>query len=185
MDVLIRVACALDAQAVNETYDYYIDHTVATFNEVHKSVAEREREILHLLEMYPFLIAQDENGTFLGFACAEPFRAQSGYRFMPELTIYLHPDAPKGCGIGSRLYEKLLDLLARQGFASAVAVLFGGNAESLALHRRLGFEQAAFLPQAAYKHGRWLDMCIMRRQLNVFAESPAEPLPFPRFKNNV
>lgn len=178
MDVLIRTACAADAQIVNNIYDYYIDHTVATFNERHKTVAEREAEIVSILRMYPFLIAEDESDAFLGFACAEPFRPQTGYRFMPELTIYLHPDVPKGAGIGSRLYEKLLALLEKQGFASAVAVLYGGNEESLALHRRFGFEQAALIPQAAYKQGRWLDMRIMRKALCGFADHPAEPIPF-------
>jgi len=185
MDVLIRFGNASDARNVNRTYDYYIDHTAATFNEVHKSVEEREQEMTQLLKMYPFLIAEDESGTFLGFACAEPFRAQSGYRFMPELTIYLHPDAPKGCGIGSLLYEKLLWLLTKQGFASAVAVLYAGNEESLALHRRFGFEQAALIPQAAYKHGRWLDARIMRKELNGFDGCPVEPVPFPQIKNDL
>lgn len=185
MKVVIRAACAADAQAVNETYDHYIDNTVATFNERRKTLEERKQEIVSLLQMYPFLVAEDEDGAFLGFACAEPFRAQSGYRFMPELTIYLHPSAPKGCGVGTRLYEKLLALLQRQGFASAVAVVYGGNAESLALHRRFGFTQAALIPQAAYKHGRWLDMCILRKALCGFAGEPAEPMPFSHFQNDL
>ena len=185
MDVLIRAACLADARVVNEVYDYYIDNTVATFNELHKTVEERENELVSILGMYPFLVAEDEKGAFLGFACAEPFRSQTGYRFIPELTIYLHPSAPKRCGIGTKLYEKLLMLLKAQGFASAVAVVYGGNAESLALHRRFGFEQMALMPNAAYKHGMWLDMCILRKELCGFADCPAEPVPFPHLQNKV
>ncbi len=183
MTVQIRTACVSDARSINEVFDHYIDHSVATFNEKHKTVAERENELQRLLKMYPFLIAEDEHGRLLGFACAEPFRAQSGYRFMPELTIYLHPDAPKGCGIGSRLFEELFRLLRTQGFACAISVVEGGNEASLALHRRFGFQEVGFLFHSAYKHGRWLDTRILLKTLCGFADPPREPIPFAQIQN--
>lgn len=178
MPFRIRIASPADAAEINAIYQHYIDHTLATFNEVNKSVQERACEIASLLEHYPFLAAEDENGVFLGFACAEPFRPQTGYRFTAELTIYLHPDAPKGTGIGTALYEQLLPILTQQGYCTAVGVLYGGNARSLALHRKFGFEEAALLRRFGYKHGQWLDARIMRKVLNPDTESPGEPVPF-------
>lgn len=185
MNIHIRIASVTDAQAVNDVYEYYIRHTLATFSEVNKTVEMRAQEIETLLENYPFLIAEDESGRFLGFACAEPFRPQSGYRYTAELTIYLHPDVPRHCGIGAALYEKLLFMLAQQGYCMAVGVLYGKNEESRKLHQRFGFEEAMLLPNAAYKHGQWLDMRIMKKTLRPFDERPALPVPFSKYRKKL
>lgn len=185
MTACIRIASAKDAQTVNDIYDYYIDHTVATFNEVKKTVEMRAAEMKEILEDYPFLIAEDENGRFLGFACAESFRPQTGYRYTVELTIYLHPDAPRHCGIGSALYEKLLAILADQGYCTAIGVLHGGNEESLQLHKKFGFEDVLLLPNAAFKHGRWLSMRIVKKTLCPYSEHPSPPLRFCEYQKRL
>jgi len=48
MNVSIRIASASDAQKVHEIYEYYIDHTVATFNEYNKTVDEDVKEPLKI-----------------------------------------------------------------------------------------------------------------------------------------
>lgn len=181
----IRIAHPADAQMINDIYQYYIDNTEATFNETNKTVEQRAQEIETLLRDYPFLMAEDENGVCLGFACAEPFRAQSGYRFTVELTIYLHPDAPRRSGIGTALYARLLQILTEQGYHMALGVLYGGNTESLALHNCFGFEEVLLLPRAAYKHGRWLDMRMMKKQLLPYEETPALPIPFCEYRKRL
>lgn len=178
MAVRIRIASPADAAAIHDIYEHYIQHTVATFNEHNRSVEEQADEIAALLEHYPFLIAEDENGVFLGFACGEPFRPQSGYRFTVELTIYLHPCTPKRAGVGSALYDVLLHMLAEQGYHTAVGVLYAGNKESLALHRKFGFKECALLRRFAYKHGQWLDARLMQKALIPCVNAPAEPIPF-------
>ena len=181
----IRIASALDAQAVNAIYAYYYQHTLFTFNEINKTDEERAQEIERLLERYPFLIAEDEDGRCLGFACGEPYRAQSGYRFTVELTIYLHPDAPRSCGLGTALYGELLRMLTEQGYYTAYGVLFSENEASLRLHQRFGFEKLARLPHTAYKHGRWLDALIVQKCLNPCETPAVEPIPFSEYRKRL
>lgn len=184
MEIVLRVATVADAAAVNETYGYYIKHSLANFGEQNKTIDERAREIEELLHMYPFFIAEDQCGTFLGFACAEPYRPKSGYRYTAELTIYLHPDTPKGSGIGTALYKKLLACLNAQGFRIALGVLYADNQASLALHRRFGFQQVGELRRCCYKHGQWVDAVILEKTLNPFDEQPAELIPFSEYREN-
>jgi phosphinothricin acetyltransferase len=47
-----------------------------------------------------------------------------------------------------------------------VAVIDARNESSIALHQRLGFSLAGRLPQAGFKHGRWLDQVNMVLLLN-------------------
>jgi phosphinothricin acetyltransferase len=40
-----------------------------------------------------------------------------------------------------------------------------GNAGSIALHARLGFEHVGVLRQVGFKHGQWVDTVLMQRSL--------------------
>ena len=181
----IRVASTADARAVNEIYAYYYEHTLCSFNESNKSDDERAHEIETLLERYPFLIAEGEDGACLGFACGEPYRAQTGYRFTVELTIYLHPSAPKGQGIGTALYAELLRMLTEQGYYTAYGVLFSENEASIRLHRHFGFEKLALLPHTAFKHGRWVDALIMQKVLKSREDAANEPIFFSEYRKRL
>lgn len=178
MKVCLRIATPQDAQLVHDTYGHYIVTSTATFNEVNPSVETHAKDIQAQLETYPYLIAENEAGRFLGYACTEPFRPQTGYRYFAELTIFLAPDAPRRSGVGSRLYQALLPFLERQGFRQVVAVITSTNEGSLALHRSFGFTEAARLTRSGYKHGQWLDAVWMVKQLNPFDPSPAPITPF-------
>lgn len=184
MNVQLRIATPDDAPIIHDIYGYYINHTVATFNEVNKSIQKHREEIAALLEQYPFLIAEND-GQFLGFANAEPIRPQSGYRFCVELTIYLHPDTPKHSGVGKKLYSALFDILQKQGYRSAFAVLEANNEASIALHSHFGFEELVRFPNVGYKHGIWLDSLWLRKDFNVFDENPSLPIPFSIFREHL
>ena len=163
MNIRLRIATPQDAQLIHDTYGHYVLTSTATFNEVNSSVEARAEEIRSQLELYPWLIAEDETGRYLGYACAEAFLA---------------PDAPRRSGIGRRLYQALLPCLARQGFRQVVAVITSTNEGSLALHRSFGFTEATRLVRSGYKHGQWLTAVWMVKQLNSFDPSPAPITPF-------
>jgi L-amino acid N-acyltransferase YncA len=38
-----------------------------------------------------------------------------------------------------------------------------GNAGSIALHAKLGFEHVGVLREVGFKHGRWVDTVLMQR----------------------
>ena len=175
MEWKLRTITPDDAPILAQIYTYYIRNTVATFHEVPKTTDAYRRQIEELSAVYPFLVAEAD-GLFLGFANAEPFRPQSGYRYTAELTIYLHPDAPKHAGIGRRLYESILERLRQMHYVNALACISGENAASIAFHRSLGFEEMAVFPRVAYKHGRWLDAIWMRKTLLSTETQPQEPI---------
>ncbi len=185
MNVHLRIATPNDASVIYEIYDFYIANSLATFNEINKTVEERSQEIAALLETYPFLVAEDELGRFLGFANAEPFRPQSGYRYTVELTIYLHPKTPHHSGVGKLLYTALLRMLREQGFHTAYAVLWSENQESLRLHESFGFEPFARFEKTAYKHGRWLDSLYLRKTLADFTPTPSPVIPFCQYRKGL
>ena len=45
LEVVLRIASIDDAAAVNETYGYYIEHSLANFGEQNKTLEERAQEM--------------------------------------------------------------------------------------------------------------------------------------------
>ena len=105
-------------------------------------------------------------------------RPHDAYQWDVELTIYLHPHAPRRQGAGRALYAALLGLLARQGFRNAYAVITVPNEASVGLHAAFGFRQIALFERTGYKHGAWRDVMWMLLELGDFPANPQPPLPF-------
>jgi phosphinothricin acetyltransferase len=51
-----------------------------------------------------------------------------------------------------------------------VAGIEAGNAASIQLHRKLGFEQVGLLKEVGTKFGRWLDLAFLQLTLDARTE---------------
>ena len=118
---------------------------------------------------FPVLVA-DDAGSVLGFASYGDYRPWDGYLHTVEHSLYVHPDA-QGRGEGQALLGRLIERAEAQGKRVMVAGIEAGNAASVALHRRAGFEEAGRLREVGRKFGRWLDLLFMQKLL----PGPAHP----------
>lgn len=123
------------------------------------------------LQDLPVIVATGDDGAVLGFASYGPFRAREGYRLTAEHTVYVNPAAQRR-GVGRALVERLIEIATERGVHVLVGAVDADNTASLGLHRALGFETAARLPQTGTKFGRWLDLVLVARVLND-REAPA------------
>ena len=78
--------------------------------------------------------------------------------------MYVHPDA-QGRGIGRTLLDALIEHATTHGKHAMVAGIDAGNAVSVAMHRKVGFEETAVLRETGRKFGRWLDLLFMQKLL--------------------
>ena len=180
----IRLARETDLPQILAIYAPYVSDTLYSLEYTVPDSEEFTHRFRDITVQFPWLV-WEENGKILGYAYGSlPFH-RVGYSWSGEVSIYLHPDAQKGCGVGSALYEKLLALLTDQGYCTALGVLYGGNEESLRLHQKFGFEDVLLLPNAAYKHGQWLDMRIMKKTLRPYDERPSLPIPFCEYRKRL
>lgn len=177
MNTGIRIATKADAAFVHDAYGYYVEHTDITFSTENPSVEEYEAKIEKTLEIYPFYILEAD-GVPCGFTYASKFRPHDAYQWVAEGTICLAPDAPRRRGLGTMLYQKLLDTLKAQGFQAIFGVITSTNKPSIQMHLAMGFENGGLFKRMGNKCGQWLDIVYMHKTLNVLPDSATPPVSF-------
>ncbi len=162
---MIRPSAEADLAAIREIYAHHVLHGVASFEEVPPDAAEMARRRADIVGRgLPHLVAEAE-GRVLGYAYAGPYRARIAYRFTVEDSIYVGPGAT-GRGIGRLLLAALIRDSEAWGARQMVAVIGdSGNAGSIRMHARAGFQEAGTLRSVGFKHGRWVDSVLMQRPL--------------------
>lgn len=120
---------------------------------------------------YPVIGAVDADDQLLGFASYGAFRAWPAYKYSVEHSLHVER-AHRGRGIGKLLLAELIASAARQDYHMLIGGIDAQNAASIALHRRLGFQQCAHIRQAGFKFNRWLDLLFYQ----LLLKSPAHPV---------
>ena len=170
--VSVRLATPDDAADVVALYNWYVTHGTQTFQYELSTVEEYRRNIAEVLQKAPFLVACTADGRLAGYACAHPWHTRRAFAWDVETTVYCAPDV-LGQGTGRKLYTALLDLLRRQGYHNAFALITRPNPQSDAFHKALGFTRYGVEKNSGYKFGRWLDLGYWAYELNPPADPPA------------
>lgn len=147
-------------------YAHWVEHGPASFELVPPSTEEiARRRSESLAAGFPYIVAAERTGSVLGFAYVGWYRTRPAYRFACEDSVYVSPSAT-GRGIGRALLDELIVRCTAMQLRVMVAVIGdSGNAASITLHRRAGFEPAGLLRSIGWKQGRWVDSVLMSRCL--------------------
>jgi L-amino acid N-acyltransferase YncA len=163
----VRDAASGDFDAIARIYSHYVEHALATFEEIAPSVDDmRARHAAIVAAGLPYLVTEVD-GAVAGYAYASAYRPRSAYRHTIEDSVYV-ADGHGGRGIGLALLTALVERWERGPWRQMIAVIGNsGNAGSIALHARLGFEHVGVLRGVGFKHGRWVDTVLMQRALGA------------------
>ncbi len=163
-----------DWDAIARLTNVYIAGTAVHFGTEPVSGAELRDAWWPRRERYPFLVAVDGGGRFLGYAKAGTWRERAAYAWTAEVGIYVEAHA-HGRGVGTALYRELVDACRARGFQSLVGGITLPNDASCSLHESLGFRRVATFARAGWKLGAWHDVAFFQLMLGDGAAPP--PLP--------
>jgi L-amino acid N-acyltransferase YncA len=176
----IRPARREDCAAMVAIYNHYVAHDTCTYATEPEAVEARQAWFDQHGPAHPVLVAEAE-GQVVGWASLSPYNLRAGYRMTVEDSIYLQPGW-RGQGLGGALLRRLVDSARASGHHAIVACISAEQEASVALHRRLGFEDAGRLREVGHKFGRWLDVVNMQLTLprpeaavTIALESPRQP----------
>jgi phosphinothricin acetyltransferase len=153
---MIRPVQIADAPAIRDIYNYYIEHTVATFEEEPVTASVMEARIRDITAKYPWVV-WEEGGEVAGYAYAHKWHERAAYRFSAEDSIYLKAGC-EGRGIGGTLLAPVLEELKHMGIHVVMSVITLPNERSVALHEHFGFKKSARFHEIGYKMNQWLDV---------------------------
>lgn len=177
MDFEIRTATLQDAEALLAIYAPYVVNTAVTFEYEVPTIEEFQKRIYHTLEMYPFLVAQ-QNGEIVGYAYAGPFQEREAYAWAVETSIYVKQDR-KQRGIGKELYRVLEDILRLQNVLNLNAcIAYPENEDeyltrdSVCFHEHMEYQRIGEFHQCGYKFGRWYNMIWMEKHIGNHSGLP-------------
>jgi L-amino acid N-acyltransferase YncA len=159
----MRRATAGDAARIAAIYNWYILHTIITFETDVVGPQDMTNRIEEKTLNHDWLVGE-VNQEVVGYAYYGPFRAGAAYNHTVESTIYLAPES-LGKGFGRTLYAQLLESVKGRGFREAIGVIALPNPQSIALHRALGFAEVGVLKRVGYKFGRYVDVGIWQLSL--------------------
>lgn len=180
-EVTIRPATVADAQDILDIYAPYIRETAITYEYDVPSLEEFHGRIARTLDKYPYLVAEDACGHILGYAYASPFITRSACDWSVETSIYVDRDC-RGRHIGALLYEELERILKAQHVVNACAYICASYEESIAFHKKHGYEIVATFHKSGFKLGRWHDLVCMEKALGEHEVPPKDFVPYPELK---
>ena len=153
---MIRKITADDALQICDIYNYYVLNTIVTFEESAVGLAEMKKRIAETQRKLPWFV-YEENGHILGYAYASEWKSRCAYKNSLETTVYLrHGECRKG--IGSRLYQKLIDTLQSMNYHALIGGISLPNEASIALHEKMGFEKIGQFREVGNKFNEWIDV---------------------------
>ncbi|MEL6724781.1 MAG: N-acetyltransferase family protein [Pseudomonadota bacterium] len=172
--VTIRRANPGDAVFIAETYRPFVDAHYVSFELTAPNADEIARRIEAAGNLYPWLIAEDDQP--LAYAYASPHRTRPAYLTSVDVAIYAAENA-RGQGVSKRLYARLFEILTAQNYVMAFAGIVTPNDASIGVHKSLGFELVGTYPNVGFKDGAWRDTTWWGKRLAEPTTPPAKIRP--------
>lgn len=186
----IRIAAKEDAKELLAIYAPYVEKTAITFEYDVPSVQEFEERIEHILEKYPYLVAERE-GKIVGYAYASDFHSRAAYGWAVETSVYVQKDMKK-TGIGRALYEALEKILAMQNILNLNACIAYPEKvdpfltkNSVNFHEHMGYRLVGEFYKCGYKFGRWYNMVWMEKHIGEHKNNPPQVKTFDEVRKEI
>ncbi|ELZ93022.1 N-acetyltransferase GCN5 [Haloferax mucosum ATCC BAA-1512] len=172
MTVRIRAATESDLPEIRALYEPFVESTAITFAYDTPSVSDLESKLDEKTH-HPWLVCEFD-GDLVGYAYAGPVRQRDAYQWAIETSVYVAP-AFQRRGVARGLYTSLLDILDRQGYVTAFAVITTPNPASIAFHESFDFERVGRFEHVGYKHDAWHDVEWWCHDLKAGRDRPDTP----------
>lgn len=162
----IRPVTPSDAAAIAAIYAPYVTDTAITFEIEVPTAADFVQRIDTITSTHPFLVAEDADGTVVGYAYASPYKGRAAYDWTVEVSIYIDQTV-RSQGMGTALYDALEEQLSQAGIINFLACIALPNDPSIAFHTKRGYEQVAHFKGVGYKFDRWHDIIWMQKRVET------------------
>lgn len=154
---MIRDVTLADAARIAEIYNYYIEETIVTFEYDRVNENDIRQRIEKVRKKgFPYFVYEKE-GVVIGYAYLNNWRERVAYDITLETSVYLDHTLI-GSGIGSILYQELIDRARKIDIHSLIGVVSLPNEQSQKLHRKFNFDLIGNFRESGVKFGKLIDV---------------------------
>ncbi len=164
-NIALRRARAEDLDALLGLYNYYVANTHITFDVEPRTRDQRKAWLdgfSNTGRKQCFVAVKA--GQAIGWASSGPFKDRAAYDTSVETSVYLAPD-DGGKGLGRRLYQTLLDAMAKEDVHRAFGGIAQPNEASVALHLAMGYRHVGTYSEVGRKFGKFWDVAWYEKAL--------------------
>ncbi|MDR2038017.1 MAG: GNAT family N-acetyltransferase [Bacteroidales bacterium] len=153
----IRKIALEDVPAICRIYNYYIEHTVITFETSPVSENEMSQRVKSIIsDGFPYYVATI-NDKIAGYYYLNNWNNRCAYALTKEVTVYLDKECT-GNGLGTLLYQHLFENLDKEKVHVLIAGICIPNEKSVRLHEKFGFKQVSNMKEIGRKFDEWRDV---------------------------
>jgi phosphinothricin acetyltransferase len=163
MEVALLPVSVDDMEEMAEIFNYYVEHSFATYTEMPVSV-ERFEALMSFSAGYPAFVARDADGSLAGFGLLRPYSPIPAFARAAELTCFL-AEGYTGRGIGTMILQALESGAAELGIETIIATVSSLNEASLVFHIARGFAERGRLIGIGERNGRRFDVVYFQKML--------------------
>lgn len=152
-----------DRKRVMEIFNYYIVHDFSAYFEDTLPDVFFDR-LLKIVKGYPAYVAKDAKGKVVGFAFLHAYHQAPSFKETGEITYFIHPDHTNK-GLGTMLLKTLIEQAHHLNMKNILASISSKNENSIAFHKKHGFQEVGRLPRVGSKFGEEFDVVYMLLKL--------------------
>lgn len=169
----IRDAVPTDGHAIASIYNEAIERGVGTLDTQPVPAGVYVDQLASGDPRVIYLVAEERTpkGAWevVGWARIKPWSPRLGYRVAGETSVFVRSVRARR-GYGQALSEAALERAALAGYHHVTARVIADHKASVALHRRLGFDEVGVQRRIGHARGRWYDVMIMQYQVPESAD---------------
>jgi phosphinothricin acetyltransferase len=162
----VRDAREDDLEAIVAIYNASIPARLATADTVPITVESRRAWLREHDPARRPLWVVEHNGEVIAWLSLRSFYGRPAYHATAEASVYIAPTWHSR-GLGTALMQKIIARCPELGIENLVGFVFAHNGPSMAMNRKLGFEQWGFLPGVAILDGVQRDLIIVGLKIPV------------------
>lgn len=108
----------------------------------------------------------ESDKQIVGFGYINPFKPFPNFSRTGVLTYFILPEYT-GKGLGTLLYNKLIEEGLKTGISNYLANISSKNTQSINFHKKMGFETAGLFKDVADKFGSSIDVVWVQKRFDL------------------
>lgn len=153
-----------DIRACLNIYNYYIENTCYTLEINKLSLVDFTNRCLNILEKYPFIVLENDDGIILGYAYLNVFNVRDAYRRTADLSIYVSKDHLHE-HVGKLLLDEIEKEAIKCDISNIISIVTSENQNSFNFHYKNGFVLEGTLHDVASKFNKKISVNYFRKPL--------------------